>query len=177
MIAPLSDGNAHSIDSSTEAAVVKDEPHAGAKTGKGGSSPSPRPQGPAEVGGGDESSMPSAGATTGKCGSSRSPLELELIQPHMAQKPVLWGEVGCACVARGHRERREKVTRPSHCRCRGGRQRKSPGRRGRRGKVTGASRKARVQCQRLVPCLLADWALWALPAIHYYPWPYPRSCA
>ena len=27
-------------------------------------------------------------------------LEIELIQPHMAQKPVLWGEVGCACVAR-----------------------------------------------------------------------------
>jgi len=24
--------------------------------------------------------------------------ELELIQPHMAQKPVLRGEVGCACV-------------------------------------------------------------------------------
>ena len=27
-------------------------------------------------------------------------LELELIQPHMAQKPVLRGEVGRACVAR-----------------------------------------------------------------------------
>ena len=27
-------------------------------------------------------------------------LELELIQPHMAQKPVLRGEVGCACDAR-----------------------------------------------------------------------------
>ena len=27
-------------------------------------------------------------------------LELELIQPHMAQEPVLRGEVGCACVAR-----------------------------------------------------------------------------
>jgi len=26
-------------------------------------------------------------------------LELELLQPHMAQKPVLRGEVGCACVA------------------------------------------------------------------------------
>ena len=26
--------------------------------------------------------------------------ELELIQPHSAQKPVLRGEVGCACVAR-----------------------------------------------------------------------------
>ena len=25
-------------------------------------------------------------------------LELELIQPHMAQKPMLRGEVGCACV-------------------------------------------------------------------------------
>jgi len=30
----------------------------------------------------------------------RTVLELELIQPHMAQKPVLRGEVGCACVAR-----------------------------------------------------------------------------
>ena len=28
------------------------------------------------------------------------PLELELIQPLMAQEPVLRGEVGCACVAR-----------------------------------------------------------------------------
>ena len=28
-------------------------------------------------------------------------LELELIQPHMAQKPVLRGEVGCACVVAG----------------------------------------------------------------------------
>jgi len=27
-------------------------------------------------------------------------LELELIQSHMAQKPMLRGEVGCACVAR-----------------------------------------------------------------------------
>ena len=27
-------------------------------------------------------------------------LELEPIQPHMAQKPMLRGEVGCACVAR-----------------------------------------------------------------------------
>ena len=27
-------------------------------------------------------------------------LDLELIQSHMAQKPVLRGEVGCACVAR-----------------------------------------------------------------------------
>ena len=35
--------------------------------------------------------------------SDQSPhgeLELELIQSHMAQKPVLRGEVGCACVAR-----------------------------------------------------------------------------
>ena len=30
----------------------------------------------------------------------RHELELELIQSHMAQKPVLRGEVGCACVAR-----------------------------------------------------------------------------
>jgi len=28
-------------------------------------------------------------------------IELELIQSHMAQKPVLQGEVGCACIARG----------------------------------------------------------------------------
>ena len=27
-------------------------------------------------------------------------IELELTQPHMEQKPVLRGEVGCACVAR-----------------------------------------------------------------------------
>ena len=27
-------------------------------------------------------------------------LELELVQPHMAQKPVLRDEVGCACAAR-----------------------------------------------------------------------------
>jgi len=27
-------------------------------------------------------------------------LELELIQSHMAQKPMLRGELGCACVAR-----------------------------------------------------------------------------
>ena len=27
-------------------------------------------------------------------------IELELIQSHMAQKPVLRGEAGCACVAR-----------------------------------------------------------------------------
>ena len=29
-----------------------------------------------------------------------TPVKLEHIQPHMAQKPVLRGEVGCACVAR-----------------------------------------------------------------------------
>ena len=57
MIAPLSDGNTHGMDSSTEEAVVKDEPHAGATTGKCGSSRSPRPQGPAGVGDGDEPSM------------------------------------------------------------------------------------------------------------------------
>ena len=34
------------------------------------------------------------------CGWGPVELELELIQPHMAQKPVLRGEVGCACVAR-----------------------------------------------------------------------------
>jgi len=60
IIAPLSDGNAHG---STEEAVVKDEPHASATTGKGGSFRSLRPQEPAGVGDGDESSMPRAGAT------------------------------------------------------------------------------------------------------------------
>ena len=33
MIAPLSDGNAHGIYSSSEATLVKDEPHTGAKAG------------------------------------------------------------------------------------------------------------------------------------------------
>jgi len=73
MIAPLSDGNTQDMDSLTEAAAVKDDPHAGATTDKGGPSPSPRPQGPAGVGDGDVPSMPRAGATTGKGGSSRSP--------------------------------------------------------------------------------------------------------
>jgi len=73
MIAPLSDGNTQDMDSLTEAAAVKDDPHAGATTDKGGPSPSPRSQGPAGVGDGDVPSMPRAGATTGKGGSSRSP--------------------------------------------------------------------------------------------------------
>ena len=30
----------------------------------------------------------------------KGPFELELMQSHVAQKPVLRGEVGCACVAR-----------------------------------------------------------------------------
>ena len=34
---------------------------------------------------------------------------LELIQSHMAQKPVLRGEVGCACVAREVSVEREEV--------------------------------------------------------------------
>ena len=33
-------------------------------------------------------------------GRAAAELELELIQSHMAQKPVLRGEVGCACVVR-----------------------------------------------------------------------------
>ena len=41
----------------------------------------------------DRSRKPDAPA-----GEGRGELELELIQPHMAQKPVLRGEVGCACV-------------------------------------------------------------------------------
>ena len=36
----------------------------------------------------------------GRSRQTDKPFELELIQPHMAQKPVLRGEVGCACVAR-----------------------------------------------------------------------------
>jgi len=32
--------------------------------------------------------------------SALRPVELKLVQSHMAQKPVLRGEVGCACVAR-----------------------------------------------------------------------------
>ena len=40
---------------------------------------------------------------------TRSELELELIQPHMAQKPVLRDEVGCACVARERSVSREEV--------------------------------------------------------------------
>ena len=39
-------------------------------------------------------------STGGKYCPARGELELELIQPHMAQKPLLRGEVGCACVAR-----------------------------------------------------------------------------
>ena len=39
------------------------------------------------------------GGRVGLVDSARE-LELELIQSHMAQKPVLRGEVGCACVAR-----------------------------------------------------------------------------
>ena len=36
----------------------------------------------------------------GRVGLVDSARELGLIQSHMAQKPVLRGEVGCACVAR-----------------------------------------------------------------------------
>ena len=57
MIAPLSDGNSHGMRSSSEAAVVKDEPHTGVKTCKGGSE---------GVDDGDESSMPGDGAKTGR---------------------------------------------------------------------------------------------------------------
>ena len=39
----------------------------------------------------------------------RNSNELELIQPHMAQKPVLRGEVGCACVAREVSVEREEA--------------------------------------------------------------------
>ena len=49
---------------------------------------------------------------------SPTPEKLELIQPHMAQKPVLRGEVGCACVAREVSVERggmgEKGPRPAH---------------------------------------------------------------
>ena len=39
-------------------------------------------------------------------------LELELIQSHMAQKPVLRGEVGCACVAREVSVERDRPRAP-----------------------------------------------------------------
>ena len=46
--------------------------------------------------------------------------ELELIQALMAQnvtqKPVLRGEVGCACVAREERDRASKFTLTNHSR-------------------------------------------------------------
>ena len=42
-----------------------------------------------------------------------SPKELELIQSHMARKPVLRGEVGCACLAREVRVERGD-TRSTH---------------------------------------------------------------
>ena len=45
--------------------------------------------------------MAKGGVVTGFCHPARGPeLELELIQSHVAQKPVLRDEVGCACVAR-----------------------------------------------------------------------------
>ena len=40
------------------------------------------------------------GLETAAAGSTAFVFELELIQSHMAQKPVLRDEVGCACVAR-----------------------------------------------------------------------------
>ena len=45
-------------------------------------------------------------------GTSQVSLELELIQSHMAQKPVLRGEVGCACAApnEGGGQRKSKIT-------------------------------------------------------------------
>jgi len=43
---------------------------------------------------------PAMGGATGATEMLRGGLELELIHPHMAQKPVLRGEAGCACVAR-----------------------------------------------------------------------------
>ena len=64
MIAPLSDGTAHGMRSPSESTVVKDEPHTGAKTGKGGSE---------GEGDGDGPSMPGDGAKTGRGGSSRTP--------------------------------------------------------------------------------------------------------
>ena len=45
-----------------------------------------------------ESGKPPSGSTEET--AEPAELELELIQSHMAQKPVLRGEVGCACVAR-----------------------------------------------------------------------------
>jgi len=62
--------------------------------------------GAAETKGGKEGAeaAPKAAGGTAKNGpgttAAKAELELELIQPHMAQKPVLRGEVGCACVER-----------------------------------------------------------------------------
>ena len=52
--------------------------------------------------GSEETLVPSreANGTNGALGHRCVELELELIQSHRAQKPVLRGEVGCACVAR-----------------------------------------------------------------------------
>jgi len=61
MIEPLSDGNADGMSISSEEAVVKDEPHAGATTGKGGSE---------GVGNGDESSMQSGAEVRGVEGAA-----------------------------------------------------------------------------------------------------------
>ena len=47
-------------------------------------------------------------------------LELELVQPHMAQKPVLRGEVGCACVAREVSVERGGMGERGCARCLGG---------------------------------------------------------
>ena len=44
--------------------------------------------------------MPGRSGIVESPGNLSMKLELGLIQPHMAQKPVLRGEVGCACVAR-----------------------------------------------------------------------------
>jgi len=160
MIAPLSDGNAHGIDSSTEATVVKDEPRTGSKAGKGGSSPSPRPQ-VIQAGPGDTALISEAstdvkredvkgGPATSTCtksGSSHSrnqgPAGVgDGDEPSMPSAGATTGKGGQFRSPRPQGMAR-KMTGTSHCRCCGGCRRESPGRRGRRGKVTGTSYRCR----------------------------------
>ena len=50
--------------------------------------------------GSEETLVPSREANGANGALGHRCVELELIQSHMAQKPVLRGEVGCACIAR-----------------------------------------------------------------------------
>ena len=65
----------------------------GLTEGKEGRNSEPRTKAWSRVGDGDDNYV-----VFGERRHWRPELELELIQPHLAQKPVLRGEVGCACV-------------------------------------------------------------------------------